>query len=215
MTVIDFVRHGATVLPGVLLGRTDAPLSAAGRAQVQGLGNTLADTLAAPARIVTSPLARARQTATILAGSRATEVSVDAAWAELDFGAWDGQPLDVLRRDHGAALVAFYADPMSHPAPGGEDPRAFAHRIEDGLRALAATDAGAPVLIATHAGPIRAALSLACAVPFAMLWAVRIDYATRVRLKVGLGRDGKLWGEILELTQPKAFAPAQATPAAP
>jgi alpha-ribazole phosphatase len=35
-----------------------------------------------------------------------------------------------------------------------------------------------------------------------MLWSMRIDYGTRVRLKIGLGADGQLWGELRELVQP-------------
>ena len=36
----------------------------------------------------------------------------------------------------------------------------------------------------------------------AALWALRIDYGTRLRLRVERGDDGQLWGELLELCQP-------------
>jgi alpha-ribazole phosphatase len=91
---------------------------------------------------------------------------------------------------------------LAQPAPGGEDPVGFADRIEAALAQLVATRDPGPILVATHAGVIRTAIARACAVPFAMLWSMRIDYGTRVRLKIGLGADGQLWGELRELVQP-------------
>ena len=41
-----------------------------------------------------------------------------------------------------------------------------------------------------------------CGIPLAALWAMRIDYGTRVRLRVERGEDGQLGGERLELCQP-------------
>ena len=59
------------------------------------------------------------------------------------------------------------------------------------------------MLVVTHAGPMRAALALACGLPFANLWAFKIDPGTRITLR-GRPRStgGSLWGEIVEVVQP-------------
>ncbi|MNW21929.1 hypothetical protein D3C71_2231230 [compost metagenome] len=58
------------------------------------------------------------------------------------------------------------------------------------------------MLVVSHAGVLRLAISRICGMPLSMLWAVRIDYGTRVRLRVERGDDDRLWGELLELRQP-------------
>lgn len=124
---------------------------------------------------------------------------MDAAWSELDFGDWDGHPASGV---DAAALAAFHDDPRRHPAPGGEAWDAFEQRIDAGLRALVEQGGqwrGAPVLVVSHAGPLRMALSLACGWPLALTWGVRIDYGTRLRLRVERGDAGRPWGELLEL----------------
>jgi alpha-ribazole phosphatase len=128
-------------------------------------------------------------------------VQSDANWAEFDFGAWDGCRADALPAD---AVAAFHADPLRNPPPGGEDWEAFGRRIADALQALL-VDAGesrAPRLVVSHAGALRMALSQACGLPLAALWSLRIDYGTRLRLRLEAADDGHLWGELLELVQP-------------
>ena len=69
-TVILLARHGETAdnANGLILGRHDPPLSEAGRGQAEALA-----TRARRAGVVTvwtSPLARARQTASVVAAAR-------------------------------------------------------------------------------------------------------------------------------------------------
>ena len=58
------------------------------------------------------------------------------------------------------------------------------------------------MLVITHAGPMRAALALACGIPFANLWAFKIDPGTRITLRAGRDPGAGLWGEIVEVVQP-------------
>jgi broad specificity phosphatase PhoE len=73
--VLLLVRHGEAEggKPGVLLGRTDAGLSAVGREQSALLRDVLP--LTDSARLVSSPLARARQTAAIAAAVTAAAIT--------------------------------------------------------------------------------------------------------------------------------------------
>jgi alpha-ribazole phosphatase len=195
--IADLLRHGSTGRDGHLDGLTDHGMSAAGwaavRAQTAGRHWPL---------IVASPRRRTREPAAALAGERAVPLRLDDDWAELDFGRWDGRARAGIEAEPGggAALAAFYADPAAHTPPGGEPWEAFAARIGRALRTLLAVEG--PVLVVTHAGPIRLALAMACGFPFDRLWALRIAPATRVRLAVEEAPGGGLAGQIVEIAQP-------------
>lgn len=196
---IDLIRHGPTEASGLLLGRTDAP--AASTAYPQLLHQTAGRTWSA---VVASPLARARVPAEALANERALPLRIDANWRELDFGDWDGRPLATLRADPSiaAGLDALYANTGAPPPPNGESWRDLESRTGRALAALLEPGADESVLVVTHGGPMRAALSLACGIPFANTWAFRIDYGTRVALRIERTNDHAVWGEILEIAQP-------------
>jgi alpha-ribazole phosphatase len=199
MPLIDLVRHGETERHGLLLGRTDTPLSIAGWRQIErqtegrGWG-----------AIVCSPLARAREPAERLALDRNLELRIDADWSELDFGAWDGRPLAELEADPVVAvhLDALYRSPEAPAPPEGESWQALAERIARALHRIVRAPAAERALVVTHAGPIRAAVALACDIPFERLWALKIGHGTRVTLRVESEGGLRLWGEIVEIVQP-------------
>ena len=92
---IHLIRHGRTAesADGLYLGRTDLPLSAAGK---QGLLDKAAQFVYPPAQIVyTSPLQRCVQTAALLYPERMT-ISLDAL-NECDFGAFTGKSFAQLK----------------------------------------------------------------------------------------------------------------------
>lgn len=199
MPLIDLVRHGETESPGLLLGRTDAPSSQAGLDQVaqQTAGRSWD-------LIVASPLARARVPAEQIASEGKVAIRIDPDWAEIDFGAWDGRPVAELSADPtiADAMDALYREPAAWEPPGGESWHALQERIGRALSRLASQDGLERVLVITHAGPMRSAVSVACDLPFERLWALRIAYATRLTLRIGSDDSGRLWGEIIEIVQP-------------
>jgi broad specificity phosphatase PhoE len=82
MPALYVVRHGEPALRGVMLGRTDPPLSAAGGEQMRAIS--------LPVRTVfTSPLRRALESAELLA--RGAEIIVLDDLSEIALGAWDGK----------------------------------------------------------------------------------------------------------------------------
>jgi probable phosphoglycerate mutase len=149
------IRHGPTAWNerGRIQGRTDIPLSPAGRKQVS--------TYRIPDEFrdwswISSPARRARETATILAG---LEPPVDARLIEMDWGAWEGETLPALREKHGAALAANEGAGLDFRPPSGESPRDVQARLKPWLEAIAAS--GRPSIAVTHKGVIRALYSKA------------------------------------------------------
>ena len=198
MAMIDLIRHGDTGQRDYLMGRTDDPLSDAGRAQFERQTADRAWSL-----VVCSPLRRAREPAAALARACDLPLRIDGDWVELDFGVWDGRSIAELRGDPATAagLDEFYARPDAPGPPGGETWQTLLARIERALSRLLGNDDVPSALIVTHAGPIRAALAVACGLPFASLWAHRIDYGTRVTLRVERPPGLPLWAEIDEIVQ--------------
>lgn len=155
MTLLALIRHGATAWneAGRVQGRSDVPLSEAGRAQVR--------TWRLPPDLdgfdwVASPLARARETAAILAGR---PVDLDDRLLEMDWAAWEGRTLPELRAEIGELGPAWEADGLDFRAPGGESPRELQARLKPFLHERAA--AGRPTIAVCHRGVIRSIYALA------------------------------------------------------
>ena len=152
---ICLIRHGSTAWneAGRIQGRTDIPLSDFGRAQVRAW--RLPEGFAA-AVCITSPLARARETAALLGLRDATE---DARLVEMAWGSFEGRTLAELRADHGPHMQELEAAGLDFRPPGGESPRLVAERLAACLRELAAT--GSDFVLVAHKGVMRASLVLA------------------------------------------------------
>ena len=91
------VRHGATSwsTAGRHTGRTDVPLDAEGEAQARHLGERLKGP--AFARVLCSPLGRARRTCELAGFGDRAQISDDLA--EWDYGDYEGLTTDQIRRD--------------------------------------------------------------------------------------------------------------------
>jgi probable phosphoglycerate mutase len=157
MTCLGLLRHAATAWNEErrLQGGTDLPLSPAGRAAAASW--RLPPALSAPGlRWLTSPLARARETAALLQASHrgAPEPVIEPRLAEMSFGAWEGCRLAELRAADPAGVAALEARGLDFAAPGGESPRQVQARLRPLLAELAA--AGRDTLAITHKGVIRA-----------------------------------------------------------
>ncbi len=145
------VRHGRSTwnAEGRLQGVADPPLSPTGVEQARRLRGLIQ--ALAPQEAVSSDLARARETARVLAG-RAT--ALDPRWREIDIGAWTGRLIDDMSIVELADLER-WRQGVTTP-PGGEtwdDARA---RILGAVQSL--TDSGArSALVVTHGAAIRAA----------------------------------------------------------
>jgi len=155
MTLLALVRHGPTAWnrAGRSQGRTDIPLDDEGRAAVARW--RLPPELTG-ATLVSSPLARAVETATLLAG-RAP--AIEPRLIEMDWGDWEGRTTAELRTTLGEAMQANEARGLDFRPAGGESPRDVQARLQPFLAAAAAR--GVPTLAVAHNGVIRAVAALA------------------------------------------------------
>ncbi|MSP48673.1 MAG: histidine phosphatase family protein [Alphaproteobacteria bacterium] len=149
MIAVALIRHAPTAwnVAHRLQGRTDIPLSADGRAQAAAW--RLPDALAGY-EAWASPLARARETASLLGLSpRLDDRLIEASWGE-----WEGRLLADLKQRPG--FIEAERRGLDLAAPGGESVRQVQARLLDWLAALTR-----PALAVSHNGVLRAAYALA------------------------------------------------------
>jgi broad specificity phosphatase PhoE len=183
--VLVLVRHGETEANAQrrLLGRAESPLTERGRAQAHALGRLLGPV----ARLVSSPLERARQTAAALGVAAPAEV--DERWIEVDYGEYDGEllgavPAEVWRR--------WRDDPGFRP-PGGETLEEMGARVRSACDELFAVDGSGArgqedVVVVSHVSPIKAAVAWALGSDDSLAW--RLQLATASISVVGWGIGG-------------------------
>ncbi len=179
--MLILVRHGQTDANarGLLLGRSDPPLTEFGHRQARAL----ADALPKADRIVSSPLTRARHTAAVLAGAApgdtaAEGVQVDQRWIEMDYGELDGCPPTALDE---RAWQAWRADPDFVPA-GGESLAAVSARVREACVELASDAASRDVVVVSHVSPIKAAVAWALGVGDEVAWRMFLADAAVCRI---------------------------------
>lgn len=157
MTRVALLRHYPTAWNAEqrLQGRSDIPITDAARAALRGLA------LPAPwdtARIISSPLSRARETAEILRGA---PVATDHRLVELSWGVWEGHLAKDLLADPEIDFRPTHEWGWTTRAPEGESAEEAWARVKPALADLA-TDP-APALLVMHKALMRLILGVACA----------------------------------------------------
>jgi ribonuclease H / adenosylcobalamin/alpha-ribazole phosphatase len=175
-TVTLLLRHGETQMSVEkrYAGTSDAPLNAVGLQQAAAAAKRLATS--GLDVIVSSPLLRARTTASEVAALSGRPVVVDEGFRETDFGAWEGLTFAEVRERWPDLLTAWLADPEKGP-PGGESFLAARQRVEAALRRVLAAYAGQKVLIVSHVGPIKALVASVLQAPAAAVFRMHLDLA--------------------------------------
>ncbi|MEU2748914.1 histidine phosphatase family protein [Streptomyces collinus] len=175
------LRHGETPLTPQKRfsgsGGTDPSLSDTGREQAERAAAMLARRGTIQA-VVSSPLARTRETAGIVAARLGLDVGIDDGLRETDFGAWEGLTFAEVRERHPDDLNAWLASPDAEPTGGGESFAATATRLAATRDRLVAAHAGRTVLLVTHVTPIKTLVRLALGAPPESLFRMELSAAS-------------------------------------
>lgn len=155
VTRIIAVRHGQTPSSAAKLyaGHDDKELTDHGHEQARVLAKDLArrETIDV---ILSSPLARARQTARYLSTATGVDVTVDDGLLEIDFGAWDGLSFQEARERDPELHERWTTDTAVSP-PGGESIQALHRRVTAWRKEVVAQHPGKTVAVVTHVHPIK------------------------------------------------------------
>ena len=171
-TRIVLVRHGVTDFTAAARldgrGGSDPSLNATGREQAAAAGRALTHLLGgAQARVVTSSLARARETGALVAEAIGATPVVDAAWDEQDFGDWDGASVHDLAREQPDELARLRHD-ATYARPGGETHAELAERVLAAYSRVVV--AGGTTVVVCHRKPIMVVLADVLGIPHERVW---------------------------------------------
>ncbi len=148
---VVLIRHARPdVAPGICYGVLDLKLAQPVCPAPARIARMLGDL--PPSRLVTSPAARATETAALLAAhANAPACDIEPRLREIDFGAWEGKAWDTIPRD---ALDLWASDLMGACPHGGESARQVMARVTAWADTLDAS-ADDCLWVVTHAGPMR------------------------------------------------------------
>jgi broad specificity phosphatase PhoE len=166
VTTLILARHGETDWnrDNRFQGHADPPLNALGRRQSAELAEVLAGE--SLARVYTSPLRRASETAEIVARRLALEVEPLDPLREIDVGAWSG----LTRNEVAARFPEAYARWLERAPHGFEDGETYeqlAARVLPAIRRLAERHPSETLLVVTHGGPSRVVQAHAAGIDYA------------------------------------------------
>ena len=176
-TTTILLRHGDTRLSPEhrFSGQRDLPLSASGTRQAKAAACRLAAGGPIDA-VVSSPLQRAVDTATIAAAELGLTTVIDDDLRETDFGDWDGFTLAEIQQRWPAAVALWRRDP-EQPPPGGESFADTAQRVNRACDRLLREHSGQNVLVVSHISPIKILLCRALGVPLSTIYRLYLGSA--------------------------------------
>lgn len=159
-------RHGRTVWNAEMRfqGQTDIPLDETGIAQAERASRMLA-TLR-PARIISSDLERAHQTAQPLSKLLDLPISTDARLRETFAGQWEGMTRPELEAQFKEGLARWSAEAEYPAGVDGETRIEVADRVEAAItEAVDELKPGQTLVVATHGGAARAVIGRLLGLP--------------------------------------------------
>jgi broad specificity phosphatase PhoE len=180
-TTVLLVRHGVTAHTADKrfsggLGGSNPPLSPEGREQAERVADWLTG-LSVDA-LVASPVRRARETADALAGRLALPVAEHAAFAEIDFGAWEGLTFAEAQRDDPDGVRAWLDSLDTPPGGAGESFRQVRERVLAGLGEVVAEHRGGTVALVSHVTPIKVLVAHALGAPLEAIYRMELSPAS-------------------------------------
>jgi broad specificity phosphatase PhoE len=174
-TRLCLIRHGQTPdsVQGRCIGSTDTPLSAAGVACAERLGNAFRR-LGVDA-VYSSRLQRATATAAPLAASTGQEVRLAGGLDEIDFGALEGLTFDEVASRHPDLYQRWMTAPTQVRFPGGESYAELKLRAVASMTEILTRHRGSTVIAVSHGGPIRAILASILEMPDAAAFSIAVE----------------------------------------
>jgi broad specificity phosphatase PhoE/ribonuclease HI len=180
VTTTHLLRHGETPHTAAKrfsgFGGDDPSLNEVGVEQAHRAARHLAASGGADV-IVTSPMARTRETAAVVANHLGLDVVVDDDLRECNFGEWDGKTFADVQRDDKEALDTWLGSTAVAP-PGGESFDQVELRVRAARDRMLEQFAGSNLIVVTHVTPLKTMLRLALDAPTHAYFRIEIKPAS-------------------------------------
>jgi len=181
-TTVILVRHGVT--PHTVDKRFSGGLASAnpglsddGKDQIRAVADwlgLLADRVDA---VVASPVRRTLESAEIIGAALGHEVEVEAGFAEMEFGTWDGMTFAEVGDHYPDDLKAWLGSLDVAPG-GGESFRVVEERVLAGLDRLLEAHRGRTVVVVSHVTPIKTLVAHVLDAPLEAVYRMELSPAS-------------------------------------
>jgi broad specificity phosphatase PhoE len=179
------VRHGQTDWnkTGKIMGRRPISLNEKGRSQAKGIAEYLSDV---PIDVIyTSPMARALETAEIIASLHRppVEVRADQALTEIDYGSWVDRTFADIEGEGSEAWRTYRMAPHMVRFPGGESMMDVFARVSALVKKVVDVKGDGRVVFVSHADVVKAAMLNLIGVDAAHLMKFSIDNCAMILVR--------------------------------
>lgn len=185
-TTIIFIRHGSTSFPEdrVYKGDSGPNLNEEGRLQAERLGEWIkvGDIVA----VFVSPSTRTVETAGPIVKSLVLDYKLQDALKERNFGIWEGLTFSEIENQYPDGLNKWKNDPINYTPADGESITDLQKRINNVVQDVIQKYKGKRVVLVTHMGPIRVAVSLALQIPITNYRHLQIHTGSATRIDYGI-----------------------------
>ncbi len=181
---VFLLRHGDCSYDEVkrYVGQGDYPLNERGKQQARSWQHFFVQH--PPARVVSSNLTRAIQTAHIVLEQVAIPVEEEPALREVCLGEWEGASMERIKHYFPGEYAARGQDLAGFRPPGGESFTDLWNRVVPCFTALTAqAHEERPLLLVTHAGVIRILLCHVLGMDVQRMFSLGVDYARMVHFQ--------------------------------
>jgi len=177
-TTIFIVRHGecAGNREGLFRGRCDFPLNETGIRQAEALALELKGL--GLTRIYTGPLARATETARIIADACGADFETRAGFNNMSLGEWEGRPKREVMEEFPEEWSLWIEHPDRLHVPGGESLPDVQRRAFSNLDHLVRTHPGETFAVVSHRAVIKPLLAACLGIAEPSFWKLHVDTAS-------------------------------------
>jgi len=153
VTELWLIRHGQTDWnkAGRYQGQADIPLNDTGFAQARDAAEKLAKMGIPFAAVYSSSLARARQTAEVIAERLCIPLHLDPGLREISQGEWEGRAYTEVISHYTQIAALPEMDPVRARAPGGESVAEVVQRVAGVVEAISRRHPGERLVVVMHA----------------------------------------------------------------
>ena len=175
MVKIILIRHGETDWnkEQVFRGKIDVPLNQRGLAQARGVKEALAEIVIDA--LYASPLARAFDTARVLAEGRNLKIRAEEGLSDVDFGLWQAVSKGKVKEDYPDLYGTWLTDPHLVTMPRGENLLKVQKRSMAALERAIDSNPGKTIAIVSHRVINKVILCTVLGLELSRFWHVKQD----------------------------------------
>jgi probable phosphoglycerate mutase len=177
-TTLILVRHGVTAHTSEKrfsggLASSNPGLTDEGRDQVRATADWLKPIAGDVDVVVCSPVRRTQESAEIIGEVLGHPVEVEAGFAEMEFGTWDGMTFAEVAERHKDELDLWLGS-LDHAPGGGESFRAVEKRVLAARDRVIEEHAGKTIVVVSHVTPIKTLVAHALDAPLLSVYRMEL-----------------------------------------